>query len=67
MQVIYDLFLSLMPSQKPKVLVYMPDETKQALEVLANEERRSLSQMALILIEDGLKSRGKLPREDKNQ
>jgi hypothetical protein len=52
-----------MPSQKPKVIVYMPDETKQALEVLANEERRSLSQMALILIEDELKSRGKLPRE----
>ncbi|MEP0956838.1 hypothetical protein [Microcoleus sp. FACHB-1515] len=49
-----------MPSQKPKVIVYMSDEVKQALEVLANEERRSLSQMALILIEDGLKSRDKL-------
>ncbi|MBD2090275.1 hypothetical protein H6F67_10465 [Microcoleus sp. FACHB-1515] len=52
--------LNSMPSQKPKVIVYMSDEVKQALEVLANEERRSLSQMALILIEDGLKSRDKL-------
>ena len=54
-----------MPSQKPKVIVYMSDEVKQALEVLANEERRSLSQMALILIEDGLKSRGQLSTEGK--
>lgn len=39
----------------PKVSVYLSDEVKTQLMQLAQRERRSLSEMAVILIEDGIK------------
>lgn len=52
------------PAKIPKVAVYLPEEVKADLERLANLERRSLSQMALLLIEQGIeqaRNEGKLP------
>lgn len=42
------------PAKIPRIAVYLSESTKQDLEKLANLERRSLSQMAAILIEQGL-------------
>jgi hypothetical protein len=52
------------PARIPKVNVYLQDDVKTDLEKLANAERRSLSQMAAILIEQGIqraKADGKIP------
>jgi predicted transcriptional regulator len=38
----------------PKVSVYLSNEAKTQLMALAQRERRSMSEMAVILIEDGL-------------
>jgi hypothetical protein len=38
----------------PKVSVYLSNEVKTQLMALAQRERRSMSEMAVILIEDGL-------------
>jgi len=51
------------PARIPKVNVYLQDDVKSDLERLANLERRSLSQMAALLIEQGIqqaKAEGKI-------
>lgn len=51
------------PAKIPRVAVYLTDEIKTDLEKLASLERRSLSQMAAMLIEQGLqqaKAEGKI-------
>jgi len=46
--------LDKMPTQRPKLSVILTDELKAKLETLAEKEERSLSQMALILIREGI-------------
>ena len=51
------------PTKLSKVMVYMERELKDDLERLSQVERRSMSQMALYLIEKGIKqakSEGKI-------
>jgi predicted transcriptional regulator len=43
------------PAKIPRIAVYLSEELKQDLEELARVERRSMSQMAAMLIEEGLK------------
>lgn len=43
------------PSNRPKVMVYLPPEIKEDFEKLANYERRSLSSMAVFLIEEAIR------------
>ncbi|WP_019487960.1 ribbon-helix-helix domain-containing protein [Kamptonema formosum] len=45
---------SMSPAKSPRVAFYPPPELKTKLEQLASLERRSVSQMALILVEEGL-------------
>jgi predicted transcriptional regulator len=56
------------PAKVPRIAVYISEEVKQDLERLASFERRSLSQMAAILIEEGIdraKQQGKItPTEE---
>lgn len=55
--------LESVPAKIPRVAVYLSEEVKADLEKLAAIERRSLSQMALLLIEEGLqraKNEGKI-------
>ena len=50
-------------TKMPRLVVYLPPETKDKLEKLANYERRSLSQMAVYAIEEAIRkaeSEGKL-------
>ena len=42
------------PAKSPRVAFYPPPEIKEKLEKLASIERRSISQMALLLVEEGL-------------
>jgi len=42
------------PAKSPRVAFYPPPEIKEKLEKLASIERRSMSQMALLLVEEGL-------------
>ncbi len=58
---------NVMPTKLPKVSVYIEPELKRELEILATVERRSVSQMALYLIEQGIKQakeQGKIPTEN---
>lgn len=51
------------PAKIPRIAVYLPDEVKSDLELLANARKRSLSQMAGIIIAERLrelKAEGKL-------
>ncbi len=43
------------PSNRPKVMVYLPPEVKEDFDKLANYERRSLSSMCVFLIEEGIR------------
>ncbi|MBW4421906.1 MAG: hypothetical protein KME13_22265 [Myxacorys californica WJT36-NPBG1] len=57
------LEVSVVPSKLPRLMVYLPPETKADLERLANYERRSLSQMAVYAIEEAIrraKAEGKI-------
>ena len=45
---------NLSPAKSPRVAFYPPPEVKEKLEKLASIERRSISQMALLLVEEGL-------------
>lgn len=50
----------------PRITVYIDPELKQKLERLATVERRSISQMVVVLVEDGIKkaeSEGKLDKQ----
>jgi hypothetical protein len=51
-----------MPSNKPKVMIYLTEEMKQQLSDWAKQEKRSVSNLATLLIEEALKS-----RESKNE
>lgn len=59
------LSIESVPAKIPRIAVYLSSEAiKTELERLAASERRSVSQMAAILIEEGLlkaKQEGKLP------
>jgi len=44
----------LLPAKIPRIAVYLEEPVKEALEELANREKRSLSQMCAILIEQGI-------------
>jgi hypothetical protein len=46
--------LSPVPAKIPRIAVYLSDEVKADLETLANSERRSVSQMAAILLEESI-------------
>lgn len=51
--------ITLVPAKIPRIAVYLSEEVKADLETLANAERRSLSQMAALLIEESI-ARAKL-------
>lgn len=44
-----------LPSELPRLVVYLPPDLKDELAKLAAQERRSLSQMAVIAIENEIK------------
>lgn len=46
-----------MATQRPKVTVILNDEIRNKLETLAAKEMRSLSQMAFVLLVEGLETR----------
>lgn len=46
--------LPVVPAKVPRVAVYLSEEIKERLEKLADQEKRSLSQMAAILLEESL-------------
>ena len=55
--------LSPVPAKIPRIAVYLADEVKADLETLASSERRSVSQMAAILLEESIaraKAEGRL-------
>lgn len=43
-----------MPSQKPRVTIYMDDQTLEKLKLWADEERRTVSNLVKIFIEDAI-------------
>lgn len=45
------------PAKIPKLGIYLSMELKQALQAMADKERRSASQMAVILLEEALEAR----------
>lgn len=52
------------PTNLPRLVVYLPPETKADLEKLATYQRRSLSQMAVFAIEEEIrraKAEGRFP------
>jgi hypothetical protein len=42
-----------------------PDDIRAAVEALAEEDQRTVSQMTLILLKEALASRGRLPGKEK--
>jgi hypothetical protein len=55
----YDDMVSLtasppVPAKVPRIAVYLSQEVKEKLDRLADQEKRSLSQMAAILLEESL-------------
>lgn len=59
--------VTLVPAKIPRIAVYLSEEVKADLEMLANAERRSLSQMAALLIEESIaraKREGRLQSRD---
>ncbi|MCU0541516.1 MAG: hypothetical protein MUE44_04925 [Oscillatoriaceae cyanobacterium Prado104] len=55
------------PAKSPRVAFYPPPEINEKLEKLANIERRSISQMALLLVEEGLERAQKQGRFDESK
>jgi hypothetical protein len=47
-----------MATKKPQVTVYVRDQVNEALDKAALKEQRSRSQMAAVLIEEALRTRG---------
>jgi predicted transcriptional regulator len=47
------------PAKIPKLGIYLPLELKQALQAMADQERRSASQMAVMLLEEAIAARSK--------
>lgn len=59
--------VTLVPAKIPRIAVYLSEEVKADLEALANAERRSLSQMAAMLIEEAIaraKAEGRLKQSE---
>jgi hypothetical protein len=55
------------PAKIPRIAVYLSEEIKAELEQLAHAERRSLSQMAALLIEESIaraRADGRLQRKN---
>jgi metal-responsive CopG/Arc/MetJ family transcriptional regulator len=42
------------PSQLPRLVVYMPEEVKKKFERLSEKQRRSMSQMVVFLVEQAI-------------
>jgi len=64
---VHQSLATLVPAKIPRVAVYLSEEVKADLERLANTERRSVSQMAAMLIEEAIaraKAEGRLQPED---
>jgi predicted transcriptional regulator len=62
--------ISPVPAKIPRIAVYLSDEVKADLELLANSERRSVSQMAAILLEESIaraKTEGRLKPEAQDE
>lgn len=51
------IYEGLMPSNKPRVVLYMDEETLEELKEWASEERRSVTNLIKIFIEDALADR----------
>jgi len=67
---VHQYLATLVPAKIPRVAVYLSEEVKADLERLANTERRSVSQMAAMLIEEAIaraKAEGRLQPEDEPQ
>lgn len=47
-------WVNFVPAKIPRIAVYLSEAIKTDLEMLANAERRSVSQMAALLIEESL-------------
>jgi hypothetical protein len=61
--------VTFVPAKIPRIAVYLSEEVKASLELLAHAERRSLSQMAALLIEESIaraKQDGRLPPDSTN-
>lgn len=54
----------LVPAKIPRIAVYLEESVRQDLVALAEKNRRSMSQMAAILIEEGIE-RAKKEEETK--
>lgn len=60
----------LMPSNKPRVVLYMDEDTLEELKEWADEERRSVTNLIKIFIEDALamkKEQKQLPPSKKSK
>lgn len=58
---------SAVPTDLPRLTIYLDEELKEDLKKLASSDRRSMSQMAVILIEQGInqaKREGKFPKDE---
>ena len=55
--------ISDVPAKIPRIAVYLDEDLKDQVERLAGDERRSLSQMCAILIEEAVKNRLSQPTE----
>ncbi len=58
---------NLVPAKIPRIAVYLSEAIKADLETLAHAERRSLSQMAALLIEESIlraKQDGRLEQDE---
>ena len=56
-----------MATQRPKVTVILTDEIRNKLETLAAKEMRSLSQMAFVILVEGLESRASTNIKEKSK
>lgn len=54
----------LMPTNKPRLVLYMNPDKLAELQEWAKEERRSPSNLAIYLIEKALEKRQKKPKEE---
>jgi tartrate dehydratase alpha subunit/fumarate hydratase class I-like protein len=55
MTLIKSTTLDSVPAKLPRIVIYLPEDVKADLEKLANVERRSVSSMGLVAIEEAIK------------
>jgi hypothetical protein len=58
-----------LPAKLPRIVVYLPEEVKADLELLAKSHYRPVSNMVLSLIQEAIeqaKSEGRIPRDDRS-